>query len=96
MSACVKISRELNYTLEDILTHSIDWINQVLNELLYQEMEDQLLQMAFHGIKQKDIKKYRRQSEKILGRQNDIKLNIADFGNKGLSIAKDNKTRVKR
>lgn len=97
MGVCVKLSRTLGYSIEEILAHNIDWISSVLEELEKQEFEDTLLQMALHGVSQKEINKLRNAFEDNKdSKPKDIRIPLAQFRNMGLAMAKPNFTKVIR
>lgn len=94
MDVCVHIARATNYTIEQVLDHSLGWVKAMIYEISRQEFEDNLTQLAIHGAKKDDIERARRQySEPIEANKKAGVFNVPSVNQfpKGLKVIKVNK-----
>jgi hypothetical protein len=96
-AACVKISKTLHYTIEQVLDHDVDWIEHIYTELLRQEWEEVLFQMALHGVPKDKLDQLRKEiNQDPKKTPENVKIPLAEFRSLGLSFGKENKTKVIR
>lgn len=99
IETCVYIASHLNYSIEDILDHDIDWINAMINEISRQEFEKNIFELRLHGVKESDIEKIQHAYDVDTGKIKDKNIHvpsIAQLQSMGLSVGKPSKTRFKR
>jgi hypothetical protein len=95
----VHIARATSYTIEDILSHDLDWVREIMIEITKQEFEENLTQLAIHGVTKKNIDDARKRFRDQLRRSNSEESAspaLGEFSSKGISIGRPTGTRIIR
>lgn len=98
--ACAKIAHYLGYSIEDIIHHSIEWIEEILKSITRQEFENNIFEMALHGVPQKTIDKLKRDFENQFKTEDQKRkerlMPISEFQRLGIRAGKPTGTKVIR
>lgn len=52
---CVKIAHHLNYTIEEVLRHNINWVNKMIQVIAKDEFEKNIFQLSLHGVPKEEL-----------------------------------------
>lgn len=95
-SVCVKISRSLGYTIDEVLDKTVDWVNLMIEEITRQEVYENAFNMSLHGFNEDAVKSYISSNKNNSVKVADPRAVVAEFGGLGFKKGKPSGTTIIR
>jgi len=88
----------LNYTVEQVLDHTIDWVNKMIEIIAREEFERNIFELSLHGVDKNAIEnmrtKFNNQIDSVKGKQKAEQESLTALKRLGISVGKKRSTKV--